>query len=231
MSPDDNSPNPVIARGSDESHDLVPRSIGRVLDLLETVAAAGQCSLTSAAAAVGLTPTTALRHLRALEARGYVDRDDDGRFAVGPTLIRLVPRPDATTALQRLLAAAQPRLDDVAAVTGESCYLAISDGAYATYIAWAEGTRAVRHVGWLGRHVPIEGTAIGAALALPGDCVSKAGAVEADITAIACASIAVPGGPAVVSLLGPSHRLRGADRTTASAAVRQAVVAIEAGLA
>ena len=49
--------------------ELVPRSIGRVLDLLEIVLA-GPCTLTAASGEAGLTPTTALRHLRALEARG-----------------------------------------------------------------------------------------------------------------------------------------------------------------
>ncbi len=67
----------------------VPRSVGRVLDLLEIVLADPGCNLTMAAAASGLTPTTALRHLRALEARGYLDRDADGLYFQGPTILRI----------------------------------------------------------------------------------------------------------------------------------------------
>ena len=44
--------------------DVVPRTVGRVLDLLEIVLAEKSCNLTAAAASSGLTPTTALRHLR-----------------------------------------------------------------------------------------------------------------------------------------------------------------------
>ncbi len=49
--------------------EAVPRAVGRVLDLLEIVLAEKSCTLTTAASASDLTPTTALRHLRALEAR------------------------------------------------------------------------------------------------------------------------------------------------------------------
>ena len=48
----------------------LPRSIARVLDLFEIVLATSRCNLTTAANASELTPTTALRYLRALEARG-----------------------------------------------------------------------------------------------------------------------------------------------------------------
>ena len=66
----------------------LPRSIARVLDLFEIVLAAGRCNLTTAANASELTPTTALRYLRALEARGYVDRDGAGDYSAGPTILR-----------------------------------------------------------------------------------------------------------------------------------------------
>lgn len=210
---------------------VVPRSVGRVLDLLEIVAESGPCSLTAAAGSAGLTPTTALRHLRALETRGYVARAGDGRFTVGTTVLRLLPGRDDVTPLQRLLAAAQPHLDEVVARTGETCYLATAKQGYATYVAWSQGTRAIRHVGWLGRHVPLAGTALGSALAQPGVSVVRSGAVEPDITAIAAASLTVLGGPAAISLLGPSHRLRGEGRRVAERAVADAISRVEETLA
>src|SRR6478735_2946653 len=143
---------------AESDDELVPRSVGRVLDLLEIVLAA-PCTLTAAAADAELTPTTALRHLRALEARGYVRRDGSGRYGAGPTVLRLAAALGDNGLLQRLTAAAQPHLDILAAATGESAYLAVSDGRTATYVATAESHRAIRHVGWVGQDVPLDGTA------------------------------------------------------------------------
>ena len=184
----------------------VPRSVGRVLDLLEVVLGTRGCTLTNAATACGLTPTTALRHLRALEARGYVERDQTGTYTVGPTMRRLTAALGDEDPIRSLVAAAQPHLDALAATTGESAYLAVSDGRTATYVATAESDRAIRHVGWAGQNVSLDGTAVGAALAAPGTCVTRTGAVEPDITAI---SVAIPGAGAIgvaLSVIGPQHR-------------------------
>ncbi len=190
----------------------VPRSIRRVLDLLEVVLATRGCSLTNAADACGLTPTTALRHLRALETRGYVERDRSGTYTVGPTMRRLTAALGDDDPVRRLVAAARPHLDELAATTGESAYLAVSDGRIATYVATAESRRAIRHVGWVGQNVTLDGTAVGAALASPGACVTRTGAVESDITAISVA-IDVPDANGVaLSVIGPAHRFDDATR-------------------
>lgn len=199
----------------------VPRSVGRVLDLLEIVLATGECNLTAAAAASGLTPTTALRHLRALEARGYVERDAGGTFSVGPTMLRLAAVLGDADPTGHLAATAQPHLDALAAETGESAYLAVSDGRIATYIATAESSRAIRHVGWVGQNVTLTDTAVGEALGSPGRCVTRTGAVEPDIAAI---SIAIPTpGPLQValSIIGPQHRFTDAGRADHERAVRR----------
>lgn len=192
--------------GSDVPGHSVPRSVGRVLDLLEVVLATRGCSLTNAAEACGLTPTTALRHLRALETRGYVERGRTGTYTVGPTMRRLTAALGDDNLIRRLVAAAQPHLDELAATTGESAYLAVSDGRIATYVATAESGRAIRHVGWVGQNVTLDGTAVGAALASPGACVTRTGAVESDITAISVA-IDIPDATGVaLSVIGPAHR-------------------------
>ena len=66
----------------------VPRSVGRAFELLELVVTDGETNLTTAAQRAGLTPTTALCHLRALEALRYVHRDRDGVYSAGPAVIR-----------------------------------------------------------------------------------------------------------------------------------------------
>ena len=198
---------------------MVPRSVGRVLDLLEIVLSADGCSLTAAANSAGLTPTSALRHLRALEARGYLVRDDGGLYGVGPTMVRLAAGVRAQESVDHLIDAAQPVLAELAGATGESAYLAVADGDTATYVACAESARAIRHVGWVGQHVPLATTALGAALDRPGTPAVRVGAVEPDITAVSCAL--PPNGAlrAAVSVVGPAQRLDGEALAAASAAV------------
>lgn len=209
--------------------ETVPRSIGRVLDLLEIVLGEPR-NLTAAAQAAGLTPTTALRHLRALEARGYVRRDDANTYAAGPTIRRLAAALRDGGPLDRLIAAAQPRLDELALATGESAYLAIGDGRVATYVARAESERAIRHVGWIGQTVTLEGTAVGAAFHAPGRCVTRTGAVEPDITAISFGLPPIGPLAAAISLIGPSHRFDTATRPRHESALTSAATELAFGL-
>ncbi len=202
--------------------EVVPRSVGRVLDLLEIVLAAGECNLTRAAAQAELTPTTALRHLRALETRGYVMRDDAGQFAAGPTLHRIAATLREQGPLDNIVAAAQPHLEELANQTGESAYLAVSDGLTAAYVATAESTAAIRHVGWVGQTVPLKGSAIGAALASPGTIAVRHGAVEPDITAVSLALQVASPVPIALSVVGPQHRLGPKAQKTVSAAIKAA---------
>jgi IclR family acetate operon transcriptional repressor len=192
--------------------DEVPRSIARVLDLFEIVLAERNCNLTAAAHASGLTPTTALRYLRALETRGYVDRDESGDFSAGPTILRIAAALRGATVLDRLSAVAQPHLEALAERTGESAYLAVGDGRTGTYIATAESPRAIRHVGWVGQDVTLDGTALGAALAAPGLTATRTGAVEADITAMSRALPANGKLGIAVSIVGPEHRFTAEQR-------------------
>jgi urocanate hydratase len=190
----------------------VPRSIERLLDLLEIVLAEPGCTLTAVAATAELTPTTALRYLRALEIRGYLERDEQGRFHSGATLQRIAAALHDEDPLSGLVTAAQPHLHALATSTGESVYLVVSDGRTATYVATAESARAIRHVGWVGQNVPLDGTAAGAAFAKPGTVVVRTGAVEPDITAI---SLALDGHDTLdiaISIVGPDQRLRATDR-------------------
>jgi len=201
----------------------VPRSVGRVLDILEAVLAQRSCTLTAAADATQLTPTTALRHLRALVARGYLGRDIEGTYTAGPTVLRLAASLHDSGPLANLLPAAQPHLDALAATTGESTYLAISDGIVATYIASAQSNRAIRHVGWIGQNVRLDGTAVGAAVASPGKVVVRSGAVESDITAVSLALPSADGMGIAVSVVGPHHRLKRNEARAVAKSLRNTV--------
>lgn len=204
----------------------VPRSIGRVLDLFEIVIAERNCNLTGAANASDLTPTTALRYLRALEARGYVDRDESGDFSPGPTILRIAAALRGGTVIDRLADVAQPHLDALAQSTGESTYLAVSDGRTGTYIATAESPRAIRHVGWVGQDVGLDGSALGAALGEPSTTVTRTGAVEPDITAMSRALPANGKLGVTVSIVGPDYRFNTQKRIDHDVALTRTVDAL-----
>lgn len=202
--------------------DAVPRSVGRAFELLERVVSAGQTTLTSVAQQAGLTPTTALRHLRALETLGYVRRDHDGMFSAGPAVLRLGAAARGDGPLARLVAAAQPVLDQLTATTGESSYLAVADSGNALYLATSESSRSIRHVGWVGRTVPLAGTAVGDSLRGALGPQHRDGTIEPDISAVAHAI--VDGGEVVaaLSVIGPSHRMDAATIETTGRALAAA---------
>lgn len=210
-----------------EATSTLPRSISRVLDLFEVVLAERRCSLTYAANAADLTPTTALRYLRALETRGYVGRDSEGDFYAGPTILRIAASLNSATALDRLALAAQPHLERLAKDTGESCYLAVSDGVTGTYVACAESPRAIRHVGWVGQDVTLNGSALGAALADPGAVTTRTGAVEPDITAMSCALQTNGGLGVAISVVGPEHRFTTSEQHQHRTALHDVVHQLE----
>lgn len=195
------SPSPVPAGTS-------TRAVERALALLAEVCSEGALSLTDCARRVGLPPSTALRLLRTLEMSDYVVRDERGFFRAGPRMIQL-----GAVALSRqsLVTLAEPSLARIVAASGESAYVSVlGPGDTAVYVAMVEGTHAVRHTSWVGRMVPLAGSAVGAALrgAVPdsGFVVQRSG-IEPDVTAIA-APIRRPGGIAgVISLVGPTYRI------------------------
>lgn len=186
-------------------------------------------SLSGAARAVELAPSTALRQLRSLESAGFVARrDTDGRFEPGPELLRIARALAASTSLARL---AEPVLAALAADTGESAYLAEpADRSWATYTALAEGRHAIRHVSWLGHRVPRRRSAVGAALAGRVDDDGTAvrhDAVEPGITAVAAPVHDHRGRVvAAVNLVGPSFRLAGDALAEARRAVAKAAGAL-----
>jgi DNA-binding IclR family transcriptional regulator len=202
--------------------DIVPRAVGRAFDLLEIVVEAGEINLSAAAERAGLTPTTALRHLRALEARGYLRRAADGSYSAGPTVLRLAAAARDDGPLARLVRAAQPVLDELTERSGESSYLAVADNDQAVYLATCESSRSIRHVGWVGKTVPLAGTAVGEALAGRPGSHARAGSVEADIAAVARAICDGGAVVAALSIIGPSHRMDDTANRQAAALLDEA---------
>jgi IclR family transcriptional regulator, acetate operon repressor len=189
------------------------RTVIRALTLLDAVAGTdGGCTLSQAARAAELSPSTAMRLLNTLQAHGYLSRDADGRFGSGPTLLRV-----GASALRRdpLYDRAAPYLVRLAEQTGETANLAIRDGRAAVYLRSAPSPQAVRHVSWIGRGVPLTDTALGAALRDDVGDLGYAvalGSEESDVTAVATPVRGESGAVvAALSITGPSFRFTPAD--------------------
>lgn len=188
------------------------RTVERALVLLGVVCDAGSLSLTDAARRADLSASTALRLLRTLEGTGFVRRDTEGGYRPG---LRVVQLGAQALGHESLVSLAGPALDRLVELTGESVYLSVRshDGA-AVYLAMREGTHSVRHASWVGRSIPLEGTAVGAVLEgeLPAEgFVAVRNGLQADVTAIAAPVTVGHGGGtrvvAVISVIAPSYRV------------------------
>jgi DNA-binding IclR family transcriptional regulator len=161
------------------------RAVDRALGLLAATVEA-PLTLTELARAAELAPSTASRLLSALQRHGFVRRGDDGRFRSGPELVRLAA---ATLRAEPAYELAGPHLAALTDATGETANLGVPAGeGHALYLRQSVSLRSVRAESWVGRTIPLPGTAMGAALGgevdADGFAVSRA-AVEPDVTAIA----------------------------------------------
>lgn len=189
------------------------RTVDRALALLAEVCAHDQVILADCARSTGLAASTALRLLRTLESSGFVQRAGDGTYHPGSQLIQLGA---LAYGRQNLVSEAEPAMRRIVAECGESTYLARPGAAgSALYIGMIEGTHSVRHTSWVGRTVPLEGTALGAAMTGrtgPEGFVAMRSAVELDVAAVAAPIRRAGTGSArpivgVISVVGPSYRL------------------------
>lgn len=183
------------------------RTVDRALDLLAAVTEQPPMSLTEAARATELPASTALRLLRSLEGAGFVARDEDGGYRPGIRLIRLGARAFSREPLAQL---AREPMDHVVAATGESVYLSVpAPPDSAVYLAIVEGTHSVRHTNWVGRTVPLTGTAVGEVLrgeVAADGYTRREHTVEKDVTALS-APVTVHGTVVgALSTLVPAYR-------------------------
>lgn len=184
------------------------RTVERALSLLANVCEKGSTSLTDASRAVDLAPSTALRLLRTLEASGFVRREDEGRYRAGPRLMQLGAQ---ALGHESLIEVCHDEMVGLEAATGESVYLSVEGhAASALYISIVEGSHSVRHSNWVGRTIPLSGSAAG--LVLRGETpdtgyVIVERGIERDVTAVAAPVTAAGRVVAVISILVPSYRM------------------------
>lgn len=184
------------------------RTVERALSLLAVVCDRGSTTLAESARLVELSPSTALRLLRTLESTGFVRRDADGAYRPGSRVLQL-----GTQALsnESLVGFCRAEMLELVERTGESAYLSVEGhAATALYLAITEGTHSVRHASWVGRSIPLDGSAAGAALtgrAPEAGWATVERGVESDVTAIAAPIRSGARIVAALSLVVPSYRM------------------------
>jgi IclR family transcriptional regulator, KDG regulon repressor len=134
------------------------QAVQTALHLLETVAEHEGFGMSELAARAGLTHNQTHRLLATLEGSGYVSREADRSYHLGPK-IALLGRSEGRYR-ELLRAAAQP-MDALSALSGESILLAVRSGferlvidrrvgMHSLRVDWDIGSRLPLHVGGLG---------------------------------------------------------------------------------
>lgn len=206
--------------------DTSTRAVQRALLLLGTVCDRGSVTLADAARDAGLSASTALRLLRTLEGTGFVRRDDDG-YRPGMRVVQLGAQ---ALSHESLVSLAEDALERLVESTGESAYLNVpSHDGHGIYLAVREGTHSVRHTSWVGRSIPLDGTAAGTVLGggtpETGFVVVSNG-IEPDVTAIAAPVLSGSQVIAALSVVVPSYRItdEGVQRIGRLVAARAAAI-------
>ncbi|MBT8162890.1 MULTISPECIES: IclR family transcriptional regulator [Arthrobacter] len=184
------------------------RTVDRAIDLLAVVCDTRGMTLADCARATDLSASTALRLLRTLEAKGFVQKTEEGLYSPGRRIMQLGA---AALSEESLIDYCKADMEALVSDTGESTYLSVPGfRETAIYISIIEGTHSVRHTSWVGRTIPLAGTAAGEALVgrvAPGAYVVVEKGVEADVTAIAAPVLSGRRVVAALSLVIPSYRL------------------------
>ncbi len=119
-------------------------------------------SLAGISRRLGIPKATALRTMLALETRGYVVLDPEGRkYSLAEGVLALA---QAYLARYEALAVARPALAELAGETGETAHFAVLQGTQVVYLEIAESPQRVRAYVLRGDHLPAHCVAAGKAI-------------------------------------------------------------------
>lgn len=144
------------------------------------------------------------RVLPLLEQSDLVHAENDGTYSLGLEIVSLASRVAHVDALR---IASRVHLVQLRDATHETASLIIRDGDHGLYVDQVESLHVLRVGSWVGRRVPLEGTATGAAFADKSVSHLARDAVEPGVTSIACA-LDTPSHDAAISILAPGWRIR-----------------------
>lgn len=196
------------------------RAVDRALALLAIVADQGPITLTEAAREASLSVSTAMRLLRTLESWQFVSRNSDAQYGVGGRIVEIGAQ---AISQDRLYELSGQVLTELTTRTQETSYLGVSasDGTV-VYLRQVESPRSIRHVGWVGKKVPIEGTSIGVVLSGQTPPAGYASNPAQSDDAVAFTAPVIISGEIVgaLSVLVPSFRLSEGDHEHVGSTVR-----------
>lgn len=146
------------------------RAVERVCDILDVLQRSREgVSLPDVAAVTSLPKSSAFRYLSALEARRYVERDDEtALYRIG-----LAFQPHHTRQFEAFLSHAEAPLRQLRDDTGETTNLGTLDGPMVVHSLVFESAQMMRLAARVGDRAPIHSTALGKAMSaqLPNDRV------------------------------------------------------------
>jgi DNA-binding IclR family transcriptional regulator len=156
------------------------RGNDRLLAILGALGEQQQTSLSEIADRVGLPRPTTLRFLRSLEPSGWVVRNDDGQYALGPAVLALAGR---YLSADSLLVAASPLMRALRDSLGETISLSRVSGSQRTCVQEFPSTQSLRLVLGLGEQGPLHAGASGLVLLAHLSPERRAAVLEADLPA------------------------------------------------
>jgi len=117
--------------------------------------------VTDLAEAAGLPMPTAYRVVQTLTSEGYLDHLPGGDYRPG---VRVLTLGGAALRSLDLVELATPRLQRLAAGTGETVNLAVLSGHSALYLDQVAGSSALQSHNWVGQRIPLHATSNGKVL-------------------------------------------------------------------
>lgn len=126
-------------------------TVNRALTLLELLAENNGLTVTQLADRLGTGKATAFRLTKTLVERGWVDKDDEMRYRLGPGMLSLAPALRPGQDLRRNL---RPIMDELHDETRETIHLTILQGRYVTYVEQLVSPKPVHSVSTLGNRSP-----------------------------------------------------------------------------
>lgn len=137
-------------------------SVDNALKLILLLGEQQEIRLTDASTHLGVASSTAHRLLAMLTWRGFVRQDPVTKaYGPGPALTTVAFSVLRRTDIPRL---AQPILDDLVQLLGETCHLGTLEGDQVKFLAASEPDVAIRVASRLGRSSPAHSTSTGKAL-------------------------------------------------------------------
>jgi DNA-binding IclR family transcriptional regulator len=137
--------------------------IGKVLRILETIQASpAALNLREICQKTNINKATAYRMLSHLQREGYVFRNDAGNYSFGIKLLQLGSHTDQRATLRE---SAQPFLQELWQVTGETINLAVLERGEVLYLDVFESPHVFRLASKAGMQRPVYSTALGKSLA------------------------------------------------------------------